>query len=230
MNGRDHERTNLRRRPHPPPAAKANLPPDRTPHGPPAGAGKSSRANPPVEPVRRPHHPSAQAPERYATARQRPSRRHDRPMTIHCAYISGIQAHLYRLEAERTPDECGLRMTGLPTTVIDQTGPDRQRDAEASSTVGGATRELLRGNSGAIRPVPGTAETPGARQGPESCARCAGSAGPWRASRSSGTDGGCSVLRSPHFGDLGLGLHEPAREVVESEPVEHATKDRLFDG
>ncbi len=42
-------------------------------------------------------------------------------MTIHCAYTCGIQAHLFRLEADRTPGEPGLRMTGLPTTVIDQT-------------------------------------------------------------------------------------------------------------
>ena len=42
-------------------------------------------------------------------------------MTIHCAYLSGIEAHLLRLVAEPAPGERGLRMTGLPARVADHT-------------------------------------------------------------------------------------------------------------
>ena len=42
-------------------------------------------------------------------------------MTIHCAYAYGIEAHLFRLVAERAPGERGLRMTGLPARVVDHT-------------------------------------------------------------------------------------------------------------
>ena len=41
-------------------------------------------------------------------------------MTIHCAYMFGIDAHLFRLVAERAPGR-GLRMTGLPARVADHT-------------------------------------------------------------------------------------------------------------
>ena len=42
-------------------------------------------------------------------------------MTIHCAYLSGIEAHLLCLVAEPAPGERGLRMTGLPARVADHT-------------------------------------------------------------------------------------------------------------
>ena len=41
-------------------------------------------------------------------------------MTIHCAYLSGVEAHLFSLVAERAPGR-GLRMTGLPARVADHT-------------------------------------------------------------------------------------------------------------